>query len=69
MSAPRTMYRQASRSLAATRADRLRDLARRVERLGSGWRHDPEQVLDAKATISAELRSLAREFDARGDVP
>lgn len=39
-----------------TRSDRLRDLARAVERLGSGWRHTPEEVLDAKATISAELR-------------
>ena len=46
-------------------ASRLRDLACRVERLGSGWRHTPEQVLDAKTSISAELRQVAREMEAR----
>ncbi len=63
MTVPRTMYRQASRAPAPTRANRLRDLARRVERLGSGWRHTPEQVLDAKTSISAELRQVARELE------
>ena len=38
-------------------------LARQVERLGSGWRHTPEQVLDAKTGISAELRQVARELE------
>ena len=38
-------------------SDRLRDLARRVERLGIGGRTDPEEVTVYKLTVAAELRA------------
>ena len=45
-------------------ADRLHELARRVERLGSAWRGDPEQVVLEKLTLAREMRLLAREMEA-----
>jgi hypothetical protein len=45
-------------------SDRLRDLARRVERLGVGGRTDPEQIVLGKLGIAGELRALARELAA-----
>jgi hypothetical protein len=46
-----------------TRADRLRDLARRVERLGVAGRTDPESVTINKLTVASELRTLARDLE------
>jgi hypothetical protein len=43
-----------------THSDRLRELARRVERLGVGGRTDPEAIVLGKLTIAGELRELAR---------
>ena len=60
------MTRAASRSGPMPRPepsvpDRLRSLAWHVERLGSG-RSDPEQILQAKMTISSALRAIAAEM-------
>ena len=43
--------------------DRLRTLARAVERLAVGDRTDPEQVAMSKQLIARDLRRLAMEFD------
>ena len=40
-------------------ADRLRDLARSVERLGVAGRTDPEAIVLAKLGVAHELRRLA----------
>ena len=42
--------------------DKLRALARRVERLGTVGRFDPESVLLEKASVAHALRVLAREL-------
>jgi hypothetical protein len=42
--------------------DRLRALARAVERLAVGGRTDPETVLLAKLTIARDLRLIAKEM-------
>jgi hypothetical protein len=43
--------------------DRLRALARAVERLAVGGRTDPEQVAMAKQLIARALRRIAVEVD------
>jgi hypothetical protein len=43
-------------------ADRLRDLARKGERLGVSGGTDPETIIIAKFSVAAELRQLAREL-------
>ncbi len=44
-------------------ADKLRELARHVLRLGQrGWA-DPETFVLAKHTLAGELRALARELE------
>lgn len=48
----------------STPADRLRDLARRVERLGVAGRTDPESIVLGKLAIAGELRDLARGLAA-----
>jgi hypothetical protein len=42
--------------------DKPRALARRVERLGTVGRFDPESVLLEKASVAHALRVLAREL-------
>ncbi len=63
MTVPRTMYRQASRAPAPTRADRLLALAAEVARLGNDARGGAEGFVVGKLTIASELRRLARELD------
>jgi hypothetical protein len=46
----------------ATQADRLHELARKVERLGVSGRTDPESIVLGKLSIAGELRRLAREI-------
>ncbi len=43
-------------------SDRLRELARKVERLGVSGRTDPESIVLGKLSIAGELRRLAREL-------
>jgi hypothetical protein len=43
-----------------TPADRLHELAHRIERLGVAGRTDPETIVLGKLTIASELRELAR---------
>lgn len=57
------MMRSHSASAAAPPADRLRHLARLIERLGVGGRTDPEQIVLAKLSVGRELRLLARELE------
>jgi hypothetical protein len=57
------MYRAPAYAPLPTRADRLRALARAVERLGTSGRTDPETTVLAKLSLAAELRSLARELE------
>lgn len=44
--------------------DRLRELARQVEALGTAGRTDPETILLSKLSVAAELRALARALEA-----
>jgi len=48
-------------------AERLRDLAWRVRRIGDGIRANPEAVCIAKDEVSKELRRIADDV-ARGEV-
>lgn len=48
---------------APTPPQRLRELARAVERLAVSGRLDPEQVWIAKATLAQQMRRLARELE------
>lgn len=42
---------------------RLRDLARRLERLSIAGRLDPERLLIEKSTLVQQLRRLAKELE------
>jgi hypothetical protein len=53
----------AVRALAPRLPDRLRALARAVERLAVGGRTDPEQVAIGKQLIARDLRRLAAEVE------
>ena len=44
-------------------ADRLRELARDVRRIGDPFRHDPEAIAAAKDEIAFELVRLARRLE------
>lgn len=46
-----------------TNGERLRRLARAVERIGVSGRTDPEEIVLAKLTIARELRGIARDID------
>jgi len=46
----------------STPADRLHQFARRVERLASHGRLDPEAICVAKFTLVAEMRQMAEEL-------
>jgi hypothetical protein len=46
--------------------DRLRRLARAVERLGVAGRTDPEAILLSKLAIARDLRRLAAEHERTG---
>jgi hypothetical protein len=46
--------------------DRLRALARAVERLAVGGRTDPETIVLAKLELARELRALAAEQERTG---
>jgi hypothetical protein len=46
-------------------ADRLRELAYRVRKLGICGRTTPESVLVEKEQVAVELRRLARELERR----
>jgi hypothetical protein len=46
--------------------DRLRTLARAVERLGVSGRTDPEAILLSKLAIARDLRRLAAEQERTG---
>ncbi len=45
-----------------THSDRLHAFARRVERLATHGRLDPEAVCVAKFTLAAEMRQMAEEL-------
>jgi hypothetical protein len=47
-----------------TLPDRLRALARRIERLGVSGRTDPEQIVVEKQLVARALRRLAAEIGA-----
>lgn len=47
----------------ATAAGELRDLARAVRRIGTGWRDDPETIALAKDGIATRLTVIARQFE------
>jgi hypothetical protein len=47
----------------ASASERLRQLARRVRRLGVSGRTDPESVLVEKDEIAHRLNGIARELD------
>jgi hypothetical protein len=47
--------------LPVTLADRLRALARRIERLGVSGRTDPEAIVVEKLSVARDLRQLAQE--------
>ena len=49
---------------AATAPERLRRLAREVERLGTSGRLDPEQIVVAKLSIARDMRRLVGELEA-----
>ena len=51
---------------AATAPERLRRLAREVERLCTSGRLDPEQILISKLDIARAIRRLAGELEAAG---
>jgi hypothetical protein len=53
-------YRRSAPERQPSSSDRLRELARRVERLPLGGRTDPEQIVLGKLAIAGELRELAR---------
>lgn len=47
----------------STTSQRLRDLARQVERLAVGGRTDPETIVLGKLTIARDIRRIAREIE------
>jgi len=58
-----------SHGVSDTLANRLRDLARDVRRIGCGLRSDPEAIAIAKDVIAAELAGLARRVDGGAALP
>lgn len=44
-------------------ADRLRDLARAVRRIGDGYRTNPEAIAIQKDSIATDLARLARAME------
>jgi hypothetical protein len=46
-------------------AERLRELARAVERLAITGRLDPARIYEAKAEVAQQMRRLAAELEGR----
>jgi hypothetical protein len=60
---PAHALRPVPRGLPPSPADRLRDIARRIRRLGVSGRCDPEAIVVAKHELAAAVLQVAAEVD------
>ena len=58
-----TMAQPLRRPVETTPADKLRQLATRIARLGVAGRNDPESIVVEKLSVVAELRAMARAME------